>query len=251
MSHKHRPHWITAFIDRPAAVESATTDFWARVTGYALSERRGDHDEFATLIPPDGDAFLRTQAVMNGPGGVHLDLHVEDIRAATTSAVTHGATEIGDSDDWIVLRSPGGFAFCFVPEPADTRPRPIVLSDGSRSIVDQVCLDIAPGDLDAECAFWEAITGWEHYDVTSPEFSRLACPPGIPVRFLFQRLDAGNGPVRGHLDIATDDRAAETARHRKLGATVHSEHRHWTVLHDPSGEPYCITDRSPDTGLLD
>ncbi len=98
---------------------------------------------------------------------------------------------------------------------------------------------------DEECAFWAAVTGQRHVDVASPEFSRLVRPEGQPLQFLLQRLDEPNGRVRGHLDLAADDRAAEVRRHVRLGAVLDAEGRGWTVLRDPAGAPYCITDRSP------
>jgi hypothetical protein len=51
--------------------------FWREVTGSALSPFRGVAAEFATLLPPDGDAYLRVQRVKDDPGGHHLDLHAD------------------------------------------------------------------------------------------------------------------------------------------------------------------------------
>ena len=51
--------WLTAFLDRPAATIDAATAFWRTVTGSTLSTPRGEHRQFATLLPPDGDAYLR------------------------------------------------------------------------------------------------------------------------------------------------------------------------------------------------
>jgi hypothetical protein len=54
--------------------------------------------------------------------------------------------------------------------------------------------------------------------------------------------------VRAHHDQAADDRAAEVSRHDGLGASLDAEGRGWTVLRDPAGAPYCVTDRDPATG---
>jgi hypothetical protein len=51
--------------------------FWATVLKWTVSSRRGGHDEFATLLPPDGDAYVKLQAVGEG-GGMHLDLRLSD-----------------------------------------------------------------------------------------------------------------------------------------------------------------------------
>jgi hypothetical protein len=215
-----------------------------------VSAPRGDHREFATLVPPEGDDFLRVQRVQDGPGGLHLDLHVADPRASADAAKDLGASEVADLGH-VLMRSPGGFPFCFVTHPAATRPAELVHDDGTASIVDQVCLDLPAAAHDEECAFWEAVTRQRHVDVASPEFSRLARADGQPLQFLLQLLHETSGRVRGHLDLAADDRAAEVRRHVELGARLEAEHAHWTVLSDPAGAPYCITDRSPRTGLRD
>ena len=227
------PFWASAFLDFPASSYAPGVAFWRQVTGFDLSPSRGDHQEFATLVPPDGDDYLRVQRVQDGPGGIHLDLHVSDPRAAADHALALGAAEVAAPDmkdhGYAVLRSPGG----------------------NRSLVDQVCLDIPSSGYAEECAFWSALTGWELTgSPVSPSFSRLTRPAGIPLRFLIQRLDESSGAARAHLDLAADDRVSEVHRHAALGATVIAEWSRWTVLRDPVGAAYCITDRDPATGLL-
>jgi len=244
------PSWVTAFLDLPASSFDPAVVFWQGVTGYGASAARGERREFATLEPARGDAFLRVQRVLDGPGGVHLDLHVGDPRAAADQAVSLGAAEVADRG-YVVLRSPGGFVFCLVPAGESERPPATMWPDGNRSLVDQVCLDIPSGPYEEECAFWAALTGWEQRASTSsPEFRSLLRPAGQPLGFLLQRLGERSGTVRAHLDLATDDRVAEVLRHAELGAVVVAEHGHWTVLRDPAGAAYCVTDRDPDTGLL-
>jgi GNAT superfamily N-acetyltransferase len=80
-----------------------------------------------------------------------------------------------------------------------------------------------------------------------PEFSRLDVE-GLPMRILLQRLDEPEGPARVHLDLAVSDRSAETARHVALGAEVERHDEWWTVLRDPAGLAYCLTDRDPVRG---
>jgi hypothetical protein len=48
---------------------------------------------------------------------------------------------------------------------------------------------------------------------------------------------------RVHLDLATDDRAAEIARLTSLGARVLAEYEHWTTLADPDGNEFCVSGR--------
>ncbi|MCW2857232.1 MAG: hypothetical protein JWR52_2847 [Marmoricola sp.] len=225
--------WITAFIDVPASRYDDSRSFWAAVTGSTLSPVRGSTGEFATFVPPDGDAYLRLQRVERGPAGIHLDLH----------AAEHSFT---------IRTSPGGLPWCEVSdaEGESTRPLPRIWAGGQASLVDQVCLDIPAAAYEDECAFWAELTGWHLVASSRPEFSYLVRPEHLPLRILLQRLDDADGPVRAHLDLATTDRAAETDRHRDLGARVEATRQRWTVLRDPSGATYCITDRDPYTGLL-
>lgn len=223
--------WITAFIDVPASRHAVASSFWAGVTGSSLSRSRGATGEFATFEPPDGDAYLRLQRVDSGPAGLHLDLHAPDY-------------------DFQPTRSPGGFGFCFNEGEPGTRPLPRIWAEGQASLVDQVCLDIPPELYEDECAFWATQTGWELAGTSAPYMQQLVRPEDMPLRILLQRLDEGDGQVRAHLDVATTDRGKETERHRLLGARVQSTHHRWTVLRDPAGAVYCITDRDPYTGLL-
>lgn len=223
--------WITAFVDVPASRYDVARDFWAAVTGSTLSASRGSTGEFATFLPPDGDAYLRLQRIDRGPAGVHLDLHARD-------------------QTFDLRRSPGGLDWCAVPGDEGTRPLPRIWAGGQASLIDQVCLDIPADVYDSECAFWAGLTGWELVASARPEFSYLVRPHDMPLRILLQRLDDSDARTRAHLDIATTDRGAETDRHRELGARVEATRQRWTVLRDPAGAPYCITDRDPYTGTL-
>lgn len=243
--------WITAFIDSPADAWDASRDFWTAVTGYRLSAARGEHGDFQTLLPPEGDGYLRVQRLHDGGPRVHLDLHVPDLRAAADAAVALGAVEIAGSGH-IVMASPGGFPFCFVAVGESRRPAAATWTepDGAahRSLVDQVALDIPAEHWPAEVHFWSRLTGWPAPDpVPTSEFAPLHRPPsGQPLRLLPHRLGEPTGPVRAHLDLSCTDRAAETARHVALGAVVVGGGSHWTVLLAPDGRQYCITDREPD-----
>lgn len=239
------PDWITAFLDLSPERFHDGAEFWAAVTGYHASEPRGDDGQFVTLLPPTGDPHLRLQRLASGRGRIHLDLHVAAPRSAADAAVSAGAREIADLGH-VVLASPGGFPFCFV-HSGDGEPAPSVeWPGGHRSQVDQVCLDV-PGELyDRELAFWQQVTGRERGASPGfPEFRRLLRPTDQPLQLLVQRLGEPLGEVRAHLDLATDDRAAEAIRHLALGASRISDHADWTVMTDPTGAAYCLTDRRP------
>lgn len=215
---------MTAFLDFPAESFEAGIDFWSGVTGWAVSEPRGTAAEFATLVPPSGDPTLKVQRIGSGPPRVHLDVH--------------GPEESLD------LRSPAGFVYCLVDHPARSLP-PVSDWGTHASAVDQVCLDIPPAVYDEECAFWASLTGWPWADTGDSEFRRLQPPAGQPFRLLLQRQEVGGPAVTAHFDLATTSRSRETRRHESLGATVREVFDEWTVLEDPTGLVYCITDRPP------
>jgi hypothetical protein len=223
------PAWVTAFIDLPSDRYDEGVGFWTSVTGYQLSQPRGTSAEFATLVPPEGDPYLRVQRLAAGGPAVHLDLHHPD-------------------REFEVLASPSGFAYCQVSESLNNRPPSTTWPGGHRSVVDTVCLDISPSRFDEECAFWSDRTGWPLVDIPgAPAFLAVRRPREQPIRILLQRLDDEQPQSTAHLDLSTDDREAESRRHQALGATVVREHEWWVVLRDPVGSEYCLVDRTwPD-----
>ncbi|HEX4976541.1 MAG TPA: VOC family protein [Nocardioides sp.] len=232
--------WVTAFLDTAEERADEAEVFWSRVTGYRVSPRRGRREEFATLLPPEGDAFLKVQRVVQSPpGGLHLDLHTDDVPGLAQKAEDLGATASYLEAGYVVCGSPGGLTFCVVGHPGESRPGPADWP-GGRSLVDQVCLDIPPSRWDSEVAFWAALTGWER-GRQSGEFGRLVRPEGQPLMFLLQRLDDEQPGVTAHLDLGSDDADAEAARHVALGATEVRRADGWITLLDPAGRPYCVT----------
>jgi hypothetical protein len=239
--------WLTAFIDLAPEEHEEGLALWERLTGYERSPARGDGGEFASLLPPDGDVFLKVQRLGEGASRVHLDLHVDDPFAASEDVVRLGATVVADRGDYLTLASPGGFVFCLVSHPATRRPAPTTWPDGSSSVADQVCLDIPPSRFDAELAFWAELTGWRPR-LPRDEFARLTPGDDQPVQLLLQRLDDEEDAVRAHLDWSSSDRDVEVERHVAAGATyVERFDRGWTVMTGPAGLTYCVTAR--ETGV--
>ncbi|MCF1648948.1 VOC family protein [Streptomyces indiaensis] len=239
-----RISWTYAFIDRPRETFGAACDFWTAATDTRLSELRGEHDEFVTLLPEGADACVKVQAVGPGSGGAHLDFCVDDVPEFAGAAVRLGASVVTDLGSLVVLRSPGGQLFCADPWRGQSA-RPGVVR-GSR--LDQVCVDVPPSAYDAEVAFWSALLdGWESRPGALPEFHVVEPPPGLPVRLLLQRLGE-EGTASAHLDLACADVAATRAHHERLGAGFVAGFSGWTVLRDPSGGTYCLTSRDPVTG---
>lgn len=239
------PFWVSAFVDLAPEAYPAGLAFWRDVTGWAVSPVRAGTGEFVSLVPPVGEDHLRVQRLRSGRSRVHLDLHVAAPRAAADRAAALGAREVADLG-YVVMASPGGFPFCFVTHPSSAPAPATTWPGGHRSVVDQVCLDIPAELYVREARFWREVTGREL--AGSPghaEFQRLVRPDDQPLHLLLQRLDEPLGQVRGHLDLATTDRAAEIRRHVGLGAREVAAYDGWTVLTDPAGSAYCITDREP------
>lgn len=242
--------WTQLFLDRPRERVEVAAAFWASVTDSDRSPWRGDHT-FVTFEPRAGAAYLRAQAV-DGGGGAHLDLEVDDLGAETDRAVGLGARvveqDVVEQDDGlVVLRSPAGLGFCLSRYRGATGRPPPVGRPTTR--VDQVCLDLPAAVHDLEAAFWTRLTGWERHRGRLPEFELLIPPTGMPVRILLQRLTGGD-TAGAHVDLATTDRVATRAQHVALGARELAVHQHWTVMCDPADGLYCLTDRDPLTGSL-
>lgn len=237
--------WTWLFLDLPERLRAERSVFWQAVSGASLSPWRGQQDEFATLLPVEGSPWVKVQRV-GGPGGVHVDLEVaEPLPEAAARARAVGAAVLAAHDDVVVCASPGGLAFCLTSYEAGTARRRQA-RDGAGSLLDQVCLDIPRGRHDEEVAFWSALTGWAVAAVPGhDEFERLVAPPDLPLRWLLQRTDDSHGPVRAHVDLSSRDRPEVVARHVALGALEGGTGRGWTVMADPGGLVYCVTDRRP------
>ena len=109
----------------------------------------------------------------------------------------------------------------------------------------KIVIDVPPGEHDRELAFWSAATGQPlaQFD-RHPEYHGAALH-GQDLWLLIQRLDEGQGRV--HIDIHTDDPAAEMARLEKLGAEPVQQAHSWWVMRDPAGLLFCIIPESPGT----
>jgi hypothetical protein len=234
--------WMHLFLDTPQAQATSSWGYWAKVTGSTLSPVRGERGQFATLLPAHGDAWLKVQAVDEGPGGVHLDIDTDDRAGLVARALELGATVQASYHEVVVLRSPAGIVFCATVGDGGSVDRRL------DALADQACLDIPPSALAAEVAFWRDLTGWAASEISDDdEFVSLRRPDDLPVRILLQRRD-DETPASAHVDFATRHRDAETERHVRAGAEVVEVLRQWTVMRDPVARIYCLTDRDPATG---
>ena len=249
--------WLTVFLDFPAAGFGPGIAFWREVTGYGLSAFRGPGGDFATLLPPSGDAYLRVQRVRAGDGGYHLDLHVDAAGGALRAldeaaglAASLGATvRHREAGEVIVADSPGGFTFCLVRWRGEgTVPPPLPAADGASGVSrpDTLCLDVPPDEFDREVAFWSAFTGLEAHPAPVPGYAYLTHRADWAIRLLLQRRDsaAAGDRTSGHADFGCTDIGARD-RHVALGARVTGAEQYWTVLSDPAGLAYCLVGREP------
>jgi hypothetical protein len=98
-------------------------------------------------------------------------------------------------------------------------------------------IDTPADEAGATADFWAAALGGPAQRSTDePEYTRIGGgPAGLAV--VVQAVD--DAP-RYHLDIETDDVAAETARLIGLGATVVTDHGGYQILRAPGGHLLCV-----------
>ena len=239
--------WMHAFVDVSAEHAESVRAFWSAVTGWPVGDPWPGHPEFASLAPPDGAPYLHVQTV-GGPPREHVDL-VGAPEPDTVRLEQLGATRGPRHDAWQVMSSPAGLPFCVCDEQRPhQRPGATSWSDGHRSRLVQLCVDVPAQHHDAELAFWRAATGWVDEPVDAPEFHRLVHRAESPLQLLVQRLGGDDGATRAraHLDLGSGDVGAEVARIEALGARVLRPGDGFVVLQDPVGLPFCVTANAPD-----
>ncbi|MEU0954678.1 VOC family protein [Streptomyces niveus] len=172
---------------------------------------------------------------------VHLDL-------ATTSAAhrtelisrlrTLGATpaDVGQGDvPWTVLADPEGNEFCVL------EPREIYRDTGPIAAVVVDCADPR-----AMARFWDEAIDWTAHEVTDDQASFRSAGGAGPYLEFLRTPGAKTVPDRVHLDLLPypgDDKEAEVARLRALGATdldLGQGDVPWTCLADPEGHEFCV-----------
>ncbi|PCR91179.1 VOC family protein [Natrinema ejinorense] len=112
-------------------------------------------------------------------------------------------------------------------------------------------ITFACNDPERLASFWEAALDGERRDLPPSIDPEVVDRPGDGPDLLFKELPKGTEqdlPI--HLDLATDDREATVDRLRDLGAsvretkteTVASRTSTWTILEDPEGNGFCVTE---------
>lgn len=111
-----------------------------------------------------------------------------------------------------------------------------------RSRIGVLLVDHPSESYAAAAAFWAGARGSARGRSDAPPdenpYESLDPLPG-GILFELQRTGAGT-PPRIHLDIETDDVAAEVERVLALGARVAEQRKGYTIMADPGGLLFCV-----------
>jgi len=100
-------------------------------------------------------------------------------------------------------------------------------------------IDCRIADIDEAARFWAAALG-RPVDPAHPGTRGNYCMLETPPDELIVQIQRVDHESRAHLDIETDDIAAEVARLEKLGATVAARLPRWVVMQAPTGQRFCV-----------
>ena len=113
-----------------------------------------------------------------------------------------------------------------------------------RILLRTVVVDVPTAVHDRTRDFWAtALAASARRGVNYPEYHVLE-HPATPGPVMIQ--DIGDSPARFHLDIETDDVAAEVTRLLAAGADEVERHDDWVVLRDPAGLLFCVVPADAD-----
>jgi predicted enzyme related to lactoylglutathione lyase len=233
---------VTARLDLAifdAADVERVGSFYAELTGWGVV--RKDSDRFG-IRTPDGqevefqlapDHVAPQWPGQEHPQQFHLDLQVEDHKAAAERAVELGATRLADGPSWITLADPAGHPF------------DLCQKDGVGRVMALFAVTIDAPDASTLARFYADLTDMEvTYD--GPE-GALITAGGRSV--MFQQIGGYNPPrwpdpahpQQAHLDLMVDDLDAGEARALELGAArLDAGGERFRVFADPAGHPFCL-----------
>ena len=103
-------------------------------------------------------------------------------------------------------------------------------------------------DLEQQAKFWSAALDYVPREENSDDFVLMRPRSGIGPNMSLDRVRSTvHVPPRIHLDLYTDDQAAEVKRLIALGATeVHWDKKppdaDYVILADPEGNRFCVVD---------
>jgi catechol 2,3-dioxygenase-like lactoylglutathione lyase family enzyme len=233
---------VTAQLDLvifDAADIKAAGEFYATLTGWEVV-RQGD-DRFG-IRTPDGQEiefqYAPDHVAPKWPGQdlpqqFHLDLQVEDHKAAAERAVALGATHLADGASWITLADPAGHPF------------DLCQKDGVGSPLGLFAVTIDAPDASGLARFYGQLTGME----VAYDGAEGALLSGGGRNLMFQQVadytsprwpDPG-APQQAHLDLWIGDLDVGEGRAVELGARrLPGEGAQFRVFADPAGHPFCL-----------
>ena len=100
-------------------------------------------------------------------------------------------------------------------------------------------IDCRTDDLSAAAQFWGSALGMPSRELPGEEgdkYVRLVDPADR----LHIEVQSVSHPSRVHLDIETDDIAAEVRRLEALGARRVQQVQNWWVMEAPTGQRFCV-----------
>ncbi len=100
-------------------------------------------------------------------------------------------------------------------------------------------IDCQSDDLDSASEFWSQALGYppkRKTDPAGPNYRLLDTGPN-ELHIELQKVDH---PSRVHIDIETDDIAAEVRRLEKLGAIRIRQVKTWWIMEAPTGHRFCV-----------
>ncbi|MCH1925243.1 VOC family protein [Shewanella sp. C32] len=103
-------------------------------------------------------------------------------------------------------------------------------------------IDCHTADLRSASLFWSEALGMPTHSATSAgnQYVQLL-DPNSQLHIEVQQVDH---PSRVHLDIETNDIAAEVKRLERLGAKVIKLLKTWCVMKAPTGQRFCVVNNS-------
>jgi len=102
-----------------------------------------------------------------------------------------------------------------------------------------IIIDCQTEDLEAAAYFWSAALGYPR-NAAADRGDSVYRTLQAPERETYVEVQKVPHPSRVHLDIETDDVAAEVARLEALGARRLEQIRDWWVMEAPTGQRFCV-----------
>ena len=112
----HYSRVCVAVIDVPPPDHDRELAFWRGATGQPLTQGKA-HPEYHSAQLHGQQMWMLIQRLGDGPAGVHLDIHTDDLEAEVARLEALGASRQEVVKGWQLMRDPAGLVFCVIPDP--------------------------------------------------------------------------------------------------------------------------------------